>query len=221
MTRIISIALMKALFPNCRLGWLGLCLTVNSLRFGELLVIPVEMRIKALPKLSAGTFRLRSFYEKDAGLVFDAAVDPYIPQITSIPQMPTADSALAFVRRQIARFHDGEGYSFAIVRDEDDVACGQIGLWPDQSRSGVASVGYWLAPEARGKGAATASLLAICDWGLINARVKEIELFVEEANAPSIEVAERAQFRFVRIVPNARSVNGQMFDMRLYVRSAD
>lgn len=152
--------------------------------------------------------------------MFEAARDPYIPQITSIPQVPTADSALAFVRRQISRFHDGEGYSFAIVRGEDDVACGQIGLWPDQSRLGVASVGYWLAPEARGKGAATASLLAICDWGLTNAGVKEIELFVEEANAPSIVVAERAQFQFVRIVPNARSVNDQMLDMRLYVRSA-
>lgn len=179
------------------------------------------MRTKTLPKLLAGTFRLRSFCETDVGLVFAAAEDPYIPQITSIPQMPTADSALAFVRRQIARFHDGEGYSFAIVRDEDDVACGQIGLWPDPSRLGFASVGYWLAPEARGKGAATASLLAICDWGLTNAGVKEIELFVEEANTRSTAVAERAQFRFVRTVPNARSVNGQIIDMRLYVRSAD
>ena len=42
-----------------------------QLRLGKLLVIPVEMRIKALPRLSAGTLWLRSFCVKDADLVFD------------------------------------------------------------------------------------------------------------------------------------------------------
>lgn len=42
-----------------------------QLRFGKLLVIPVGMRIKAFPWLSAGTLRLRSFCVKDADLVFD------------------------------------------------------------------------------------------------------------------------------------------------------
>ncbi|MFB4288803.1 GNAT family N-acetyltransferase [Nonomuraea sp. ATR24] len=108
-----------------------------------------------VPDLPAdGGFLLRPWRLTDLPAVAEAAADPYIPLITSVPAVYSDAEGAAFVRRQWARAADGVGYSFAIARDGR--AVGQIGLWPGPHGRG--SVGYWVAGSARGQGVACAAL---------------------------------------------------------------
>ncbi len=57
------------------------------------------------------------------------------------------------------------------------------------------SVGYWLAPEARGRGVATRALRLAVAWAFAERGVELLELLAEPENEPSCRVAERGGFR--------------------------
>nr|WP_291415334.1 GNAT family N-acetyltransferase [Actinophytocola sp.] len=98
-----------------------------------------------VPTLRADGLLLRPWSTADVPTVRAASVDPYIPQVTTVPESGDVTECRAFVERQWERARSGLGHSFAIC--VDDAAVGQIGLWP---REGRASIGYWLVPAARG-----------------------------------------------------------------------
>lgn len=82
-----------------------------------------------MPELTAGQgFRLRRWSTGDRPLLREAAEDPYVPLITTVPAVYGEAGADAFVERQRARTADGNGYPFVIVGPEGR-AVGNIGLW--------------------------------------------------------------------------------------------
>ncbi|GAA0913256.1 GNAT family protein [Nonomuraea longicatena] len=121
--------------------------------------------------------------------VREAAADPYIPLVTSVPVPYTHAEGLAFVARQHDRAARGVGYSFAVA---DGRAVGQIGLWP--ARDGGAVIGYWVVRSARGRGVAGRALAAVAGWGLDVLRLDLLTLRVEPWNEPSIRAATRVGF---------------------------
>jgi RimJ/RimL family protein N-acetyltransferase len=62
-------------------------------------------------------------------------------------------------------------------------------------RGGTGHVSYWIAPAARGCGAATAALRLLVDWASDSPYVRELVLWTHEENTASQAVAERAGFR--------------------------
>ena len=85
-----------------------------------------------LPRLEDTHVVLRAFVDGDAHLIQDVSTDPFIPLITSVPDVPDIEAARAFLHRQQARLDDHAGYSFAIADSASNEALGQIGLWlPD------------------------------------------------------------------------------------------
>ncbi|MGN9912735.1 hypothetical protein ACTMTJ_34895 [Phytohabitans sp. LJ34] len=109
----------------------------------------------AVPRLAAGPYVLRAFEPGDVGLVREAAADPYIPLVTTVPCPFTREDGLAFIARQHARARDGEGYPMVIVDRAGDRPVGSIGVWlrdfavgrsPCRLRPGhqAASVRTWL-----------------------------------------------------------------------------
>jgi RimJ/RimL family protein N-acetyltransferase len=146
-----------------------------------------------LPVLAAPPFHLRRFEDRDLAMVAEAAADPSIRLISTVP--PPGDDAAArrYVGAQRHRLRDGFGYSFAIA-DPEDRGIGSIGLWLRDLDLGRASVGYWVVPAARGRGAAAAALGVLARWALRELAVARIELVVEPSNTASIRTAERAGF---------------------------
>ena len=69
------------------------------------------------------------FLEEDVPLIQQAAEDPLIPLITTVPTTTDPAAALAFIARQHSRATQGEGYSFAIADASTGAAVGQICLW--------------------------------------------------------------------------------------------
>jgi RimJ/RimL family protein N-acetyltransferase len=104
---------------------------------------------------------LRAFTDEDVHLAVELGSDPYIPLIGSLPAHPTAEQALAWVRRQHGRLAEGIGLSFVIADAESDNAVGAIGLWLANLPAGRASAGYAVSPAHRRRGIASSALRAL------------------------------------------------------------
>ncbi|MFI6818811.1 GNAT family N-acetyltransferase [Nonomuraea sp. NPDC050328] len=161
-------------------------------------------------------FVLRPWRLDDVEVVREASRDPYIPLISSVPAEFTEAEAEAFLRRQWQRAEEGVGYSFAIAVAGH--AVGQMGLWPGPHER--ASVGYWIAPSARGKGIVVAALDALSRWGLTELPVARLELQVEPWNIGSWKAAERAGYEREGLLRSWMEIGGERKDMYMYSRLA-
>ncbi len=181
--------------------------------------------------LAAGPFRLRAFEPRDAAMVVEAAADPVIPLISSVPPGASATDAAAFVDRQRHRLRDGYGYSFVIAEVADPAAVadapstpdrtgdrgvGSIGLWLRDIDLGRASVGYWVVPSARGRRAAAFALASLATWAFDELAVPRLDLHVEPWNAASIRTAERVGFVREGLLRSWQDVGSERRDVYAY-----
>jgi RimJ/RimL family protein N-acetyltransferase len=115
----------------------------------------------------------------------DADVQRFMPLI---PPRYTRADADAWIKRCAAVWKTGDSHPFAIVDAETDELLGSIELHG-------ASVGYWITPDARGRGIATRALRLVCDW----ATRRPLQLTTHPENVASQRVAEKAGFRRIGI----------------------
>ena len=71
---------------------------------------------------------------------------------------------------------------------------GSIGVNWKRPDDGVAEVGYWVAPEARGHGVCTRALKLAAHWALQERGMERLQLRADEQNPASRRVAEKAGF---------------------------
>ncbi|MFJ9621806.1 GNAT family N-acetyltransferase [Streptomyces sp. NPDC101181] len=170
-----------------------------------------------VPSMSAGPdFVLRPWEMSDLPLLREAARDPYIPLVTTVPSPYSDQAGEAFVRRQWERAATGAGYPFAIVRSRDRRPVGAIGLWLRDLSAGRATLGYWLAASARGRGVARAALRTVSGWALRDLGVPRLQLFVEPWNTASARAAEDVGFRREGLLRGWQQVGGRRRDMAVY-----
>jgi [ribosomal protein S5]-alanine N-acetyltransferase len=171
-----------------------------------------------VPVLPAGSFRLRPFTLADVDAVREAADDPYIPLITTVPAAFTEDEGRRFIERQWSRAERGTGYSFAIADVGTGSAVGQVGLWLKDLDEGRASVGYWIVHSARGRLAAVNAVSALARWAHDDLQITRLQLYVEPWNTASIMTAEKAGFRREGLLRSWQDVGGTRRDMYMYAR---
>lgn len=168
------------------------------------------------PRLRAGAFAVRPFGEGDLAVVAEAATDPHIPAITTVPVPFTDVAGREFIARQRDRLRTDLGWSLAIADADSDRAIGQIGLWLRNFDKGRASLGYWVVPSARGSGAARQALQLLAGWALDVLHVPRLELYVEPWNLASIRTAEGAGFRREGVMRSWEQVGQQRRDMIMF-----
>jgi ribosomal-protein-alanine N-acetyltransferase len=101
------------------------------------------------------------------------------------------------LRRDMEAWDLGTGYAFAILdRTGDDRIIGRIalgnvvhGAWRN------ATLGYWVAGNAGGKGHATEAALLICEFAFEHAGLHRVQPAVIPRNVRSIRVVQKAGFR--------------------------
>lgn len=169
-----------------------------------------------LPRLEAGPFRLRGFEERDVPMVAEAGADPLIPLVSSVEAGTGAAQAEAFVARQQRHLRDGYAYSFVVADAATDRGLGSIGLWLHEVDEGRATVGYWVVPSARGRGAARHALRALSTWALRDLGIPRLQLHVEPWNQPSVRTAEGAGYRCEGLLRSWQAVGGERRDMYVY-----
>lgn len=119
--------------------------------------------------------------------------DPDVQRFTRVP-VPVPDG---FASEWLARYVDGRAagtaYGWAVLDGTGEFAGFALAMNVDRE-AGQAELGYLVAPAARGRGVATAILLALTDWAFGEAGLHRVELRIEIANEPSLRVARRCGF---------------------------
>ncbi|MFI6297396.1 GNAT family N-acetyltransferase [Nonomuraea sp. NPDC050790] len=141
--------------------------------------------------ISAGPLVLRPPTAEDTDAVVAACDDPVTARFLPFLASPyTAEDARAYLRAAEDKWANG-GAEFTVTREGRYV--GAVGLQPID-RYGTTSVGYLVAPHARGTGVASTAARAISDWALDHGAAR-VELEAEVSNLASLRAAYKAGFR--------------------------
>jgi RimJ/RimL family protein N-acetyltransferase len=117
-------------------------------------------------------------------------------------------SAREVVERAVARWQAAEGAEFAVLDAGECVGS----IWLTLGLDSRATVGYWLLPDARGKGLVTHALVLVSRWAFDKLGVKRIGLLADPRNVASVRLAERAGFRREGVLRSWVEVNGERVD---------
>ncbi len=147
------------------------------------------------PDLADEHLRLRPWSFDDLACIEEASSDVRIPEGTTVPAVYSHEAGRGFIERQWSRVDNGEGISLAMVPagELDGRAVGLIVLMM-RPQSGVAGVGYWVVPSARGNGYAPSAVRLLSDWALNDRGMSRVEAWVEPENTASRHVLESAGF---------------------------
>ncbi|MEU1424812.1 GNAT family N-acetyltransferase [Kitasatospora sp. NPDC005751] len=122
-----------------------------------------------------------------------AAADPEIARWNPLRATDRA-GAEAYLDRCDAGWADGATAAFAVVGAAGGTLLGNCALrWVDRA-DGLAMIGYWLLPAARGRGVATRAVRAVTGWGIATAGTRRIEIAHAVGNDTSCRVAERCGY---------------------------
>ncbi|WP_421732622.1 GNAT family N-acetyltransferase [Cellulomonas sp.] len=174
-----------------------------------------------LPTLLGDAVRLRAFTTADLPTIREAATDPHIPLITSVPARGDDDACLAFLARQSDRTATGAGYAFAIAEIASDRAVGHAYLGLRDLDLGRATVGYWVVASQRGRGFAADAVRTLVRWAPAVQGVTRLELYVEPWNVASARTAERAGFVQEGMLRSWETVGDERRDMEMYALVLD
>jgi uncharacterized protein YhfF/ribosomal protein S18 acetylase RimI-like enzyme len=137
------------------------------------------------------THRLRPLQSSDAEWIYHACQDAEVQRWTQIPRPYTREHAKSFVIDQ-----NGELLANAIINSRTGEPAGVAGI--HHIKNGVATVGYWIAPQARRAGAASTALKILPTIARRLGDAQVMRAIIAEANVASRATAERAGFRVAR-----------------------
>jgi ribosomal-protein-serine acetyltransferase len=147
---------------------------------------------------------LRPFEETDADELFAlversrAHLAPWMPWLDG--HTTRADS-LRFIRESREQLATGEGADLAIA--EHGRVVGVASLVAIDAERGSCRCGYWLAPDAQGRGIITRAVASLLEHAFAERGLGEVELRAAPGNARSRAVAERLGFRFERTLADS------------------
>jgi ribosomal-protein-alanine N-acetyltransferase len=166
---------------------------------------------------AAGSVRLRRFRDDDVFAAMALSLDPYVPQIGTLPAQASAAQAMAWVAAQRQRTAQRVGFSFAVADRDGDDCVGFAGLWLRQVEQGLATAGYAVLPASRGAGRATDALRGLTAFAWTRPGVQRVELHVEPWNTASCRVAERVGYVAGEVLARGHEIGGELRDVVPYV----
>jgi ribosomal-protein-alanine N-acetyltransferase len=127
------------------------------------------------------------------------------------------------LRRDIESWEIGSGYAFAVLdRESDDRIIGRIalgnvvyGAWRN------ATLGYWVAADAGGRGHGTAAAVLMCRFAFEHAGLHRVQPAVIPRNVRSVRVVEKAGFRLEGRAVRYLCINGRWEDHDVYAMTAE
>ena len=137
------------------------------------------------------THRLRPLQSSDAEWIYQACQDTEVQRWTQIPRPYTREHAKSFVIDQ-----NGELLANAIIDSRTGEPAGVAGI--HHIKNGVATVGYWIAPQARRAGAASTALKILPTIARRLGDAQTMRAIIAETNVASRATAERAGFKIAR-----------------------
>ncbi|MGW6737529.1 GNAT family N-acetyltransferase [Streptomyces sp. NPDC055013] len=122
-----------------------------------------------------------------------AAADPLIALWNPLA-ISDRDDALGWLEVREGGWDSGVSASFAARNAADGVLLGGVTVrWVDRA-DGLAMIGYWTLPTARGRGVATRATRAVTTWAFRTADARRIEIAHAVGNKASCRVAHRCGY---------------------------
>lgn len=153
---------------------------------------PVELRGPGI--------RLRRWRESDVERLAQACSDPVTQYWLDLPTPYERGDALAYVGF-VERAHlSGAGVYWCIADARDDRALGAVAVMElTNGDHGSGEIGYWLHPEARGRGVISAALRLVVRHALLPTQdgglgLRRLSLHAAAGNQASLRVAAQAGF---------------------------
>lgn len=147
--------------------------------------------------------------------------DPAVLRYTRFPDPPEDDFPREWLARYDAGRADGTREAFAIVEGDGDGVLLGVALAVEIDRAaGAAELGYLVAPEARGRGVATAAVGQLTRWALEEG-LTDLTLLIAADNGGSRAVAERTGYALERVEEDAELRPGRRGAMAVYVFRSD
>jgi RimJ/RimL family protein N-acetyltransferase len=170
-----------------------------------------------IPPLADDVVRLRRWGEADVPGMVLVFSDPVMQRFSWRTTAYTETDARAYVAEQEEARLRGEKLNFALVEPRDqEVVLGGVSLYEVRLDQGCAAVGYWLAPEARGRGAATHAVRLLARWAFAELGLARLELTCGPDNAASQHVAERCGFTREGLLRSHVPFKGRRRDSVIY-----
>ena len=156
--------------------------------------------------LSDGAATLRPWHEDFAQALVERINDQSVAEfMDTVPQPYSLADAHEFIERCHQGWLTGDSTNFAIFVDGIEGATGGLGLHWNEREHGVAEVGYWVAADARGRGAATAATRLAARWAFEAAPdLERLQLRADEQNVASNRVADKAGFTREGVLRSSR-----------------
>lgn len=159
---------------------------------------------------------LRPLRMDDAPAVQALAADLAIAMNTlSIPHPYPAGAAEEFITRMRAHMDDGKGVVFAIMRSEDDVLVGTVGLTINRDHR-RAELGYWIGVPFWKNGYATEAAARVLRWGFDSLQIQRIFAHHMLRNPASGKVLRKIGMTFEGVLPRHVFKWDEFVDLALY-----
>jgi RimJ/RimL family protein N-acetyltransferase len=148
------------------------------------------------PQLRDEVVALRPWRDADMPALVRAFTDPVVHRFSWPHVEPyTERDAWAYLAETKRAWENGTSAEFACVAPADDKAIlGGASVYDIDADERQASVGYWVAAHARGKGVATHAAKLLARWAFDGLEIGRLQLTCGPDNAASQRVAERAGF---------------------------
>jgi len=176
----------------------------------------------ALPdelRLEGDRVILRDWRDEDAPALAPVCGEWDVCSFTSVPWSYSEAEALAWVERQREKRAAGTVLALAIQGRDDERALGNVNLARLDEGAREAAIGYWLVPEARGRGLVTAAASLLIDWGSANLELERIEFAILPENLASQHVAERIGATPEGVRERSHEAEGRLWDMAIWTVS--
>lgn len=151
--------------------------------------------------------------------VEDLLDDPEVMRFTRLPEPTPPDFAETWLGLYERGREDGTREAFAAVGDDGEFL--GLALVPKIEREAqTAELGYIVAPAARGRGVATATLGLLTEWAFTELDMLRLELLITSTNGPSKRVAERNGYRREGVLRSLYVKEGVRDDVEMWSRLA-
>lgn len=156
--------------------------------------LPLPDRV---PAADGATFVLRRLRETDLESLAAYRSDPAVAQYQSWPSEWGLDDARRLFEsdREMTHVTPGEWTQLIVEESASGAVCGDVGVHFVADQPNTVEIGVTLAPEYRGRGAATASLNTLMAWLFEGIETHRVFAHVDERNRPARRVLDRLGFR--------------------------
>jgi len=151
--------------------------------------------------------------ESDIDRIAELCADPAIARWTTVPSPYRREHAVGFVTAVVPDGWASDRVCTWGVRLDGELM-GMVSLGDIHGHQG--EIGYWLAPQARGRGVMSEAVALVLAYGFSPApdglALRRVVWRALAGNAASAAVARRAGFRWEGVVPNGAEQRGERRD---------